>query len=88
MVNRVSLLHSQPLLADARRPQQPCGWQHGQALRLRQAAGWRTDRELLKSTQKRIFPIVAVAYADQTEVDYAAFTRAADEQRIAVQTGV
>ena len=30
----------------------------------------------------------AVAYADQTELDYAAFTRAADEQRIAVEAGV
>ncbi len=30
----------------------------------------------------------AVAYADQTELDYASFTRAADEQRIAVETGV
>ena len=30
----------------------------------------------------------AVAYADQTELDYAEFTRAADEQRIAVEAGV
>ncbi len=30
----------------------------------------------------------AIAYTDQTELDYAAFTRAADEQRIAIQTGV
>ena len=30
----------------------------------------------------------AVAYADQNEADYAAFTKAADEQRIAVQTGI
>ena len=30
----------------------------------------------------------AVAYADQTDADYAAFTRAADEQRIAVERGV
>ena len=30
----------------------------------------------------------AAAYADQNESDYAAFTRAADEQRIAVQAGV
>ena len=30
----------------------------------------------------------AVAYADQTELDYASFTQAADEQRIAVETGV
>jgi uncharacterized protein (DUF2252 family) len=30
----------------------------------------------------------AVAYADQNEADYAAFTQAADEHRIAVQTGV
>ncbi|MGZ6621979.1 MAG: DUF2252 domain-containing protein [Solirubrobacteraceae bacterium] len=30
----------------------------------------------------------AVAYADQNEADYAAFTRAADEQRIAVERGV
>ncbi len=30
----------------------------------------------------------AVAYADQNEADYAAFTRAADEERIAVERGV
>ena len=30
----------------------------------------------------------AVAYADQNEADYAAFNKAADEQRIAVQTGI
>ena len=30
----------------------------------------------------------AVAYTDQTELDYAAFTHAADEQRIAIQAGV
>ena len=30
----------------------------------------------------------AVAYADQTDADYAAFTRAADDRRIAVQRGV
>jgi uncharacterized protein (DUF2252 family) len=30
----------------------------------------------------------AVAYADQNDADYAAFTRAADEQRIAVERGV
>ncbi len=30
----------------------------------------------------------AVAYTDQTELDYAAFTQAADEQRVAVEAGV
>ena len=30
----------------------------------------------------------AVAYTDQTQLDYAAFTHAADEQRIAVEAGV
>jgi hypothetical protein len=30
----------------------------------------------------------AVAYADQNDADYAAFTKAADEQRIEVQRGV
>ena len=30
----------------------------------------------------------AVAYADQNDADYAAFTQAADEQRIAVERGV
>ena len=30
----------------------------------------------------------AVAYADQNEADYAAFTKAADEERIAVERGV
>ena len=30
----------------------------------------------------------AMAYADQNDADYAAFTEAADEQRIAVQRGV
>jgi hypothetical protein len=30
----------------------------------------------------------AVAYADQNHTDYAAFTQAADEQRIKVERGV
>ena len=30
----------------------------------------------------------AVAYADQNDADYAAFTKAADEQRIEVERGV
>ena len=30
----------------------------------------------------------ALAYADQNDADYAAFTEAADEQRIAVEPGV
>jgi len=36
----------------------------------------------------RAFEQFAVAYADQNEIDYAAFTKAADEGRIAVERGV
>jgi uncharacterized protein (DUF2252 family) len=39
-------------------------------------------------TFERALERFAVAYADQNESDYAAFTQAADTQRIAVQSGV
>jgi uncharacterized protein (DUF2252 family) len=39
-------------------------------------------------TFERALEHFAVAYADQNDADYAAFTQAADEQRIAVQRGV
>ena len=39
-------------------------------------------------TFDRAITTYAVAYADQNDADYAAFTDAADEQRIAVERGV
>jgi uncharacterized protein (DUF2252 family) len=39
-------------------------------------------------TFERALEHFAVAYADQNDADYAAFTQAADEQRIAVERGV
>jgi hypothetical protein len=39
-------------------------------------------------TADRAFERFAVAYADQNDADYAAFVKAADEGRIAVQRGV
>jgi 4-methylaminobutanoate oxidase (formaldehyde-forming) len=39
-------------------------------------------------TFDRALESFAVAYADQNDADYAAFTDAADEQRIAVERGV
>ena len=47
-------------------------------------AGYVGDDDTFDSALERF----AVAYADQNEADYAAFTDAADEQRIAVERGV
>ncbi len=47
-------------------------------------AGYLGDDDTFDRAMQRF----AVAYSDQTELDYAAFARAADEQRIAIEAGV
>ena len=51
---------------------------------LRRERGYLGDND----TFDRALEHFAVAYADQNDADYAKFTHAADEQRIAVERGV